>query len=399
MAGTAPNPNAGPSRRQVKSVLGRTSGLEDWYSTTVALTAAGGPLSLIVPRQMNLQRPLESIEVRLSFRHQISVANKTNPLAASPYTWIDRIRINGIHRVFGAQTPIDLKGETAFVWPRLFGIKGNDALLSTTRQADPGQPFAQTLANYGNIATYDWDLSYILPVGLTLGKGARVRQTMPYLWKQQDWGDSLQMRIDFGDATAVGTVNGSTDTLTAFGSGSGSPTCQIRFNYSQMGALDNPRRASESNLVLRTEQNFTQFTAVQSAPILISNLQKRKLANLVFKAGLVATQTGGLGPNYLSFSDTLMQTSQILVDTKLIRNNTNNPSAKSHLQRMYETILPQGYNMFSFVDSMHPLTYFAGDTVGAGAQFGLFSGISSASASNLLSMIQENVLSSRPAGQ
>lgn len=395
--GDTPVPQ-GPTQRQLKAALGRTSSFEDWFSTTVALTSAGGPLTLIVPRQMNLQRPLESIEVRLSFRHVIGTANKTNPLAASPFTWLDRMRISGIHRVFGAQTPCDLKGETVFVWPRLFGIKGNDALLSTTRQADPGQPFAQTLANYGNTATYDWDLSYIYPVGLSLAKAARVRQTLPYLWKQQDWGDSLQMRLDFGDATAVGTANGSTDTLTAFGSASGLPTVLIKFNYSQMGALDNPRRASESNLILRTEQNFTQFQTIQSSPQLISNLQKRKLANLVFKAGLSATQTGGLGPNFLSFSDTLLQTSQIMVDTKLIRNNTNNPSAKSHVQRMFETIIPQGYNLFSFVDSMHPLSAFPGDTVGAGAQFGLFSGVTSASASNLVTMIQENVLSSRPAG-
>ena len=132
----------GPTPRQLNSMLGRTSGFEFFYSTSVPLTT---PQSLIVPRPINLNRPLESIEIRLQFRHAITVQPKTAPLAESPTTWIDRIRVNGQHRVFGGQTPIDLRGPTAFCWPRVFGLKGNDLYLNAAgsapvRQADPGQP-------------------------------------------------------------------------------------------------------------------------------------------------------------------------------------------------------------------------------------------------------------------
>lgn len=394
MAPSAPTP------RQLNSTLGRSSGYEQFFAQTVALTA---PQEIIVPRPLNLNRPAESIEIRLQFRHAITVANKTNPLAESPATWLDRVRLSGQHRVFGGQTPIDLRGATAFNWPRNFGVKGNDAYLSIgaaapTRQADAGQPLAQTLANYGNVQAVDVDISCIIPFGLVLGNTARVRSTIPFLYKQQDWADSGQLRINLGDPTAVGTVNGSTDTLTAYQSGAGLPLLTIGINYSQLGPLDNPRNPGESNLIIRNEVPIVSLTAASAAQLLVMNLQKRKTANVVIKSGLIATQTAGLGPNYLSMDDLLLDATQIVVDTKAIRNNSKNVSQKSHLMRMFETIIPQGYFVASFVDSTSPLTAFPGDTVGGGAQFQLTSTVLKSNAGNLISVIQEQILSTRPPG-
>lgn len=390
-----------PTPRQLNSTLGRTSGYEQFFTQTFAGTA---PQSILVPRPLNLNRPAESIEIRLQFRHVISVANKTNPLAESPATWLDRIRLSGQHRVFGGQTPIDLRGATAFNWLRCFGVKGNDAYIAgagaaPVRQAEAGQPLAQTLANYGNIGTYDIDLSFVIPFGPVLGMGARVRSTVPFLWKQQDWADSGQLRIDLGDPTACGTVNGSTDVLTGYQSAAGLPLMTIGINYSQLGPLDNPRNPGESNLIVRNEQPITSLTAIVAAQTLVMNLQKRKTTNVIVKSGLIATQTAGLGPNYLSMDDLLLDSTQVVVDTKPIRNNSKNVSQKSHLGRMFETIIPQGYYPVSFVDSTSPLTAFPGDTVGGGAQFQLTSAVLKANAGNLISVIQEQLLSTRPPGQ
>lgn len=389
-----------PTARQLNSTLGRTSGFEQFFTQSVALTA---PQSIIVPRPVNLNRPVESIEIRLQFRHVISVANKSLPLAESPVTWLDRVRFSGQHRAFGGQTPIDLRGATAFNWLRCFGVKGNDAYISGAgaapiRQADAGQPLAQTLATYGNIGTYDIDLSYVIPVGPVMGMAARVRSTVPFLWKQQDWADSMQLRVDLGDPTACGTVNGSTDVLTAYQSGAGQPLLSVNLNYAQLGPLDNPRNPGESNLIIKNEVPILSLTAATAAQVLIQNLQKRKTTNIIIKTGLIATQTAGLGPNFLSMDDLLLDATQMLVDTKAIRNNSKNVSQKSHVGRMFETIIPQGYFPITFVDSTSPLTSFPGDTVGGGAQFQLTSQVLKSNAGNIVSVIQEQILSTRPAG-
>lgn len=395
------NGQRGPTARQLNSILGRTSGYEFFYSQSVPLNA---PQSIIVPRPINLNRPLESIEIRLQFRHGITVQPKIAPLAESPATWIDRIRVNGQHRVFGGQTPIDLRGATAYTWPRIFGVKGNDCYLSPAgsapiRQADPGQPYQQTIANYGAVGNFDVDLSVIIPVGVVMGMGARIRSTLPFLWRQQDWADSLQLRIDLADSSAVGALNGGTDSLTSYQSASGLPLLTVGLNYSQLGPLDNPRQPGEANLVIRNEQPFTSFTALTASPTLVTNLQKRKTTNIIVKSGIVAPETAGLGPNYLTLDDQLLEMTQVQIDTKPVRNNSKNVSQKSHLGRMFETITPQGYFPISFVDSTSPLTAFAGDTVGGGAQFQLLSAVMKANAGNLISVVQEQILSTRPPGQ
>jgi hypothetical protein len=297
-----------------------------------------------------------------------------------------------------------MRGATAFTWPRVFGVKGNDLYIGSgagapVRQADPGQPYQQTIANYGAVGSFDIDISVIIPVGVCMGMGARVRSTLPFLWKQQDWADSLQLRIDLADSSACGALNGGTDTLTAYQSASGQPLLTVGLNYAQLGPLDNPRQPGEANLVIRNEIPYTQYTALTAAPTLITNLQKRKTTNILLKSGIVAPETAGLGPNYLTLDDQLCDMTQVQIDTKPVRNNSKNLSQKSHLGRMFETIEPQGYYPISFVDSTSPLTAFPGDTVGGGAQFQLLSAVMKANAGNLLTVVQEQILSTRPPGQ
>ncbi len=82
--------------REVHSILGRNQGPELFYQQQFA--AGTQP---IIPKNLNLNRPMERLHLVFRGRVTIGVANYTAVAAEAPQTIIQRIRVFGTHRRFG----------------------------------------------------------------------------------------------------------------------------------------------------------------------------------------------------------------------------------------------------------------------------------------------------------
>lgn len=378
------SPAVNLTARDVASILGRNQGPELFFQQTFSTLT-----SPIIPKPVNVNRPLERFHIVWRGRVVIGVANFTAVAAEAPQTIIQRIRLIGTHKRFGALVPMDITGATAFVLMRLFREgRGNSEYINTTRQAEPSVPFAQTLANFGNTGTYDIEIHYSLPVAPILPSSSRIA-VVPFLFQQTDWADTLQLQLFFGDQTSFGTPGGTTTTtFSSFGSGSGSPLVSIFTNYDILGPL---ATSIASAVVLRSEQLSTTLTAIANNQR-VQLLQKQKTTNIIVKSGILLTGTSGGVQVYASLSDTILDFTQPIVDNKPIRNNFSNFAQKEYAGLAFSTVLPQGYLNFTFLDSLNPLTYYRGDLLAGGSTFELDTNVVSANANNGVAVIQEQVI-------
>lgn len=386
------------------TMIGREQGPELFYSTNVTLGGtAGGATVLQIPRTLTLNRPLESITVALRFRLVVGAYDYTSVSPEHFTNLLQQFQLTGIHRVFGNLTPIRISGATAFMWNQIFG-KGQNSLLVSTgggaaiRATNPSMPLtfnsnqaATALLFSGAQGTYDVQLFWEIPLGLTLPPSfGQAQRSVDYLYLPQDWADSLQLQLNLGDRTSLGVPQASTTTtFTDYGSASGTPTLEVHLNYSILGAFGN---AVKSGVVIRTEQTFSQFTSLVNQTRL-SLLQKQITTNLLLKSGV--SQTSAAPPVFASLSDTQLGRTQIMVDNKPIRNNQNNMVAKTYGMKKFNTVWPQGYLVFSFIDSQNPFTAYRGDGLQGGSTFEVDTDILSANSSNLQTMVQEMVYGGR----
>jgi hypothetical protein len=373
----------GLSRRAVASILGRFQGPELFITQTFqALT------SPILPRNLNLTRPLESIKIMWRGRVAIATANFTTIAAEAPQSIIQRIRLTGTHRLWNQLVPIDISGPSAFAWARLFQVRSNSLYINGTRQADPSVPFAQVGATFGNIGTYDLEIHYDIPLGPMFGPQSRIAG-VPFMYLPQDWADTLQLQLFFGDNTSFGTPGTAVTTFSAFGSGAGSPTVTVALNYAILGPLAN----SIQGAVCIRNENTTVGGPVAAAALAqrLVLLQKQKTTNLVVKSGTLLTGSSAGVQVYGALLDTMLDRTQIILDNKPVRNNQSNAQAKEYAGKMFNTVIPGGYQLFTFVDSQNPLTYYRGDQVPGGSTFELDSDVLTATANQAVSITQEQV--------
>ncbi len=379
--------------KELSAYLGRNQGPE--FFTSIAHN--GTAQQVLVPRNLSINRPLESLIFRWRGRVDISVANFTAAAAESPMTILNRITVNGTFKGT-ALTPIKMQGSTAFIWARLFGLRGSSCYINGIRQADPSVPFAQTLANFGNIGTYDLDIWYVVPTWPIVSGSSRAWESVPYFWQPEDWADSLQITLELGDATSFGTpAGGSVTAFTAFGSAAGSPVVEIYTRYMILGSI-RPGRHFRTAAVVRNEGQVTAGMATISQNVRIQPLQKQKTCNVMAKSGVVlAGSTAGVQV-FATLSDVQLDRTLIVVDNKFIRNNLSNLASKEAIGFGDSTILPQGYFNHSFIDSQSPRTAFRADdpmVVGAGANFELDTDILTATANQAVNVVQEMIFADR----
>jgi hypothetical protein len=249
-------------------------------------------------------------------------------------------------------------------------------------------PLQQVGATFGNTGTYDLEIHYDVPLTPLLGPGDTIQVT-PYLWFPQDWADTIQIQLFFGDGTSFGTLGTATVTFSAFGSGTGSPTVSIFTNYAILGPLAN---AFSSAIVIRNEQ--TTVGGIVSAVannVRLALLQKNRTLNVILKTGTVLTGTSVGVQVFASLVDTNLDFTQVIVDNKPIRNNFNNFAAKEYAGRQFNTILPQGYLYFTFVDSLNPVSLLHGELIPGGSTFELDSNVVAAPANTAFALVQEQV--------
>lgn len=371
------------SQRGAMAILGRYQGPEFFFSQP--WTALNAP---VIPRNLNLTRPMESIKIVARLRDVISVAAITNVAAEAPMTFLQRIRLTGTHSKFNQLVPTDISGATLFAWGRLFQIRGASCIINGTRIPELSMPIGPLpAATFGNVGTYDIEIHYNLPLGPMLGPGDTYATT-PFLFFSQDWQDTLQLQLFMGDATSMGT-GGATQTFTAFGSGAGTPVFEIYQNFAILGPLAD---AFNGAVVVRSEQQqIGGPLAAVGNNVRMQLLQKQKTNNILVKTGAILAATSAGVNVFQTLSDAILDATQIVVDNKPVRNNFRNFVAKEYAGWQFNTIYPQGYLGFSFVDSLSPLTAYRGDLVPGGSTFELDSNVLVGSATNAINVVQEQV--------
>jgi hypothetical protein len=372
------------------STLGRYQGPELFQSFNVAL---GTPQTVVLPRQLNINRPLHSILISLSFRITVTVGAYADVSAEAPQNILQNIQLRGIHRSYGSLVPFDCTGATTFVYPRLFGLTGSQSMISvgggaTTLGTRQTLPF--TSAFTGAVATHDMVLLYYVPLVPLMGFGQSMkRQQTNYLLMPDDWTDTLQLELRFGDASALGDTTGATTAFTAFGSAAGTPTCEVHLNHGILGPF---AKGMRSGVVIRNERQIVDVQSLATQQR-ITALQKRITNVVLVKTGLIETTGVTSGVNtFDSLSDVLFNRTQIEVDNKPLRQNDNNRLQRAYNCWQMDTDPMEGYLPLTFIEGQNPLLAFRGDGLSGGSTFELLSDVISANAANRLQYLQEQVI-------
>jgi hypothetical protein len=382
----APPPNATKlTQGQVSRLLGRNQGPEFFFQQ------AWVPLQTVqIPKNVNLNRPLERLTIRLDARINIAGANMATVYPEALQSLIQQVQLQGQHAVYGALVPLQLTGSDIFAWPSLFRNIGCSILINGVRVNPLGVPNGLPLATFGNIGSYDVQIFWDIPLTPVVPAAAKLN-CVPFLYMQSDWGDTINLQLIMGDATSLGVLGGGGSiTFTALGSATGNPQFFVYTNYEILGALADKLTTA---VTIRAIQQVPQGNiTAQSANLLkLAQLQKYKTLNAVLKTGLLAAGTSPGVQVYSSLTDGMMEQTQIRVDNKAIRNNLSNQTYKEYLRFAFEAgNQPQGYLPMSFIDgSLNPRTAFDGDKVSAGSSFEVDSQILVGNAANYAEVIQE----------
>ena len=381
--------------RQVASLLGRNQGPEFFFQQP--WTALN---NVVIPKAINLNRPLERIMLDWQGRIAVGTANISPVFPESLQNLIQTIKLTGTHATFKALTPINLTGADAFAWPKLFKPRGNSTYVNNALADNLGIP-AGFPAGTGFLGTtggspYDTEIIWNIPLTPVLPVAAKVN-LVPFYYQQKDWGDTLQMFMTFADATALGTLGTAVVTFTGFGSGAGTPQLFLFTNYEILGAL---AESISSAVVIRNTQNVPQSQITSAAATLqrLQLLQKQKTTNVLLKSGTLASGTSAGVSVYATLSDAIFQQTQLVVDNKPVRNNFLNSAYKDYQAYSFDARWPQGYLDFSFIDSMNTLTAYPADQLAGGSVFELDSQVLTGGASNFAEIIQEQYLGVPAAG-
>jgi hypothetical protein len=369
------------------TLLARNQGPELFASGSIDLVNG----QTITPNPLNVRRPISDLLIRVRFRAAVTVANLAQVGCEAPQNILQKILLQGTHTAYGSQTLYNMSGATAFVYPRLFNLTGGTLLINDTLANSPGQPVTSPFLGTTAGSPFDVELTYHLPMYPFLGIGQQVKkQQSAFLLMGGDWGDTLQLQLQFGDKTALGDTTGSTVVFSGYGGG-GSPTYEVHICYSILGDLRSAF-AARAGITLRNESMLNQFTAL-ATNMRLQQLQKKITTNVVIKSGIVETtlQSPGI-QTFETLSDRILDATQIVVDNKPIRNNMSNPVSKSWMARQFGVNAPAGYFLHSFVDSNNPMTAYRGDRLDASTQFDLITNIVTANAASRQTVIQETII-------
>lgn len=361
--------------------LGRFQAPELWFSQDLAFNGQ----ALNVPRPMPLNRPAESIVIALRYRITVANNNMTFVVPEAPATVLQQILLNGVHRQFANLTPVRLSGATAFYWPQVFQGVSCDLIINGVRVADADRPFVSGFL--GNVGTYDIVQIWNIPLVPTVGLGQSVkRDSTQYLYQPADWGDTLQLQLNFGDASTLGTPTTAGDvTFSAFNSAVGNPNIAIFVNYSILGPFAN---MPDSGVLVRQERFYTQFVTAGNA-LRIDQLQKQITSNLVIKSGTAQANVTNGGTAFATLVDNQLNRTQIVVDNKPVKFNQDNLAMKAYLERMFGCVMPAGYFVLSFVEGQNQLLSYRGDGLAGGSAFEANTDVLTTGATQLIAMTQE----------
>lgn len=385
--GAGESVNAALTLRDIASIIGRNQGPELFFNQT--FTALASP---ILPDSITLNRPLESINIMFRGRIIVAVAGFT-PFPEALWNLLQRIRLTGTHRRFGALVPIDWTGGTAGRYLTLWRDNGSQAgVLAAGGQmifgGSAGDIQSSTSTFTGAIGSHDVEVHWQIPLGPIIAPAMKPALP-PFLYFKDDWQDTLRLQLFFGDGTSLGGVAANV-TFEQFGGGGGtSPSVEVHTNYELLGPVESSVAPA---VVIRSENPVTAVVTGVSNLVRLVELQKQKTTAVVMKSGTIPA---GLSPGIQVFGtlvDTILSRTQIIADNKPLRNNQSNQVSKAYMARVFDTVPQNGYLPFSFVDSQNPLTYFRGDLLSGGSNFKVQSDVATAGATQVVNLMQEQVI-------
>lgn len=367
-------------------VLGRYQGPEYIFGTPVTMAAVqtvkpGNPIPLA--------RALESLKVIWRGRLVIGTAAYTAGIPEAPQTLIERIRVTGNHRKWGNVVLQDISGATAFAALASYQVRGNIALNGTTLYGDLSTPLPSTGIAAGSVASYDLELHYEIPAAPWGAWNAVM--AVPYLWREEDFGNSLSIEITVGDRTSLGTPAGTTTTTwTAFGSAAGSPSVEVYGNYAMLGPLQG---AGDNGIVLRSEIVAQPgLVGVTGGVQLGAQLRKSAVTtNLLLKTGIMLIGTSAGVNVFASLSDVQLNRTRIMAAQKPIKDLRSNYATKAYYALKFGKFAPQGYLPFSWIEGGSILAALQGQDMPAGANFYIETDVLTADANNRQQYVQEMI--------
>jgi hypothetical protein len=347
-------------RALADQALGRTTGTVFLESLTHTFASTG---TLRPTRPLDAVIPIKHILLRLSGRVVIGTADYTTGALEIPQSLIQRVRLSGRHREFGLQTLWDISGASLFaIWPRMWQFAGGFSFSGTTTNAFDALPTIPFTAQMSTAqGTTDFDIFYFLPTSPMIGGGPyESRWCAPYYLRDEDWGRTLRLEIDMPDNSGLGDPAATTTTTwTAYGSASGSPSLDIYTVHSLMGPF---ARIPGRGLVIRTEQEASPVRESVSTNVSLYELRPQITTNVIVKTGGIITSgiTSGVEV-FSSLDDRHLDRTQIVLNNKRLRDTNNNRVAKMAQMVEWNTIHPEGYMVFSFIDAKQPLTALRAD--------------------------------------
>jgi hypothetical protein len=422
MGSTAPNPVATQNPiRHAAQFLGRDQGTELFFSGAWA-AAAGITNVQVIPKAFNINRPLKKIILRVTFVDTLTTAGYTTINAETPQNILQNIRISGTHAKFGALVPINISGATQYMRGMLRKNTSSAVYLTPTAGGVPAvaqrsryTDNAATVGVYGTLAApgalintagggslfplispgalllsaigntpVTIDIFYEIDTAPMFGPWSRLGK-LPFSWRPEDWGDSLQIQLTFGEMNAFGTIAASADSTFTV------PTYNIYTVYDLLGAA---YVSKISPAVQILNEQTIPVPAASGNNQRLALLQKQKTLSVLVKSGVLASYAN-IGPNtcFQIMDDTILEATQIVADNKPVHNNLSNRVYKEHLQEIYDVTWPQGYFAIDFGGSQNPLTYYRGDNLAGSATFELDTNVTANPPAHYgITMVQEQII-------
>lgn len=430
--------NPSDAIRDAQAKLGRDQGTELFFTQGATNIVQGQRSIFDIPKPFNINRPLRKIRIDVVYQVTIATAGLSKISADAPWSILQNVRITGTHAQFGVLTPVNLSGRA--IWLR--GITRtqqssgayckvvtttNNGLIASALVNNMGQRLANYDGSAGDagsntlvplqsplgIAVTDGAIQtggplsifpqnlflfvrYNIDVAPQFGPWSKLSK-LPFSWRPEDWADTLQMHLEFGDGNSLGA-----DALANFTAGAGNAVSfQVFFVYDILGKDYVPKVSPA--VLIQGEQGLA-LPAKGNNNFRLSALQKKKTLGVLIITGTQSHQAT-IGPNiaYDSFDDTAFDVTQAVVDGKPIHNNLSNLAYKEHLQEVYNHTFPQGVFLVDFAGPQNPLAAYPGDTVAGGASFEIDTNApdpnSLLAANYLATMIQEWYVGTPKLGQ
>lgn len=335
-----------PNMRALMSRITRDQGPE--YEQTLPWTSL---TLLTTPTSLRTDRKIAFFQLHFKGRFTNSASPGTYrvgpTLLGTPlFALIQNFDIRGQHQRYGAQTPINMRGETAM---EMFTIMFPNYEPWYRVSINGGTAAYQALSNTASATN---DIEFILPIPLFPMSINPAEQSF-WALHGPDWPGNLFMDVLTADQTALGVTTTQTTGPTAYGSTVGNPSLDILSERPLLGKTlaGNIR----PGITFRTT-NTQQPTAVAQAggaagsDIFDANVGKDTIRFFI-KAGtqLAATSAGVVV--YGTLSDSIFTNTFFSLDSRNLRFQGANRDAclQDNMARAYGRQIPIGYKMIDYV--------------------------------------------------